>query len=168
MKPLLLLAIVFSTFFSVSAQESQTDATTYYFIRHAEKDTSDKSNRNPNLTETGKARAEKWNTVFKTVDFDLVYSTNYNRTLQTAQPTATGQELEIEIYDPRQLNPKDFVENTKGKTVLVVGHGNTTPMFVNAILGESKYQNMAESDNSSLFIVTVVGEYKTDQVLTID
>ena len=38
---------------------------TYYFIRHAEKDRSDSNNENPHLIDIGKQRAQHWNEVFK-------------------------------------------------------------------------------------------------------
>ena len=40
-----------------------------------------------------------------------------------------------------------------GKLVLVVGHSNTTPKLVNAILGDQKFEQMRDNDNSSLFII---------------
>ena len=57
-----------------------------------------------------------------------------------------------------------FRSETKGKTVLVVGHSNTTPVFANKILGEKKYENMDDNDNASLFIVTISGDNKTSKV----
>ena len=41
---------------------------TYYFIRHAEKDRSDSNNENPHLIDIGKQRAQHWNEVFKNID----------------------------------------------------------------------------------------------------
>lgn len=60
------------------------NTTTYYLIRHAEKDQSDKSNRNPHLTDEGLKRAENWSKILANVKFDKIYSTNYYRTLETA------------------------------------------------------------------------------------
>ena len=57
-----------------------------------------------------------------------------------------------------------FQVNTKGKTVLVVGHSNTTPVFANKILGEKKYENMDDNDNSSLYIVTISGDQKKSKI----
>ena len=54
-----------------------------------------------------------------------------------------------------------FVQETKGKSVLVVGHSNTTPVFVNSIIGVKKYNNMDDNDNASLYIVTIIGDKKT-------
>ncbi|MHA6280190.1 phosphoglycerate mutase family protein [Salinimicrobium sp. CAU 1759] len=147
----------------------QESVTQYYFIRHAEKDESNKEDRNPNLTPEGVARATKWAEVFKEVEFDFIFSSNYNRTMQTAKTIANSQEKDVDIYDPRQLNDPAFQEKTKGKTVLVVGHSNTNPAFVNLVLGEKKFQDVDEKEYGSLFIVTVApnGE-KSSQVLYIN
>ena len=63
---------------------------------------------------------------------------------------------------------EEFQKVTKGKTVLVVGHSNTTPYFANKILGEDKYQDIDDSVNSMLFIVTIDGNNKTSEVKEID
>ena len=138
---------------NIKVDTTQEEVSTYYLIRHAEKDRSDSSNQNPDLNEDGLNRAEKWAEVFKDIEFDAVYSTDYNRTLQTAGPTAEMKKLEIMKYDPRKLFDENFAENTKGKTVLVVGHSNTTPQFANMILGENKYQDLDDSENGAVFIV---------------
>lgn len=169
MKYLIILTLAFSFILPVNAQEeTKSTTTTYYLIRHAEKDRSDKTNKNPGLTKDGLTRAENWSNVFKNITFDAVYSTNYNRTQQTATPTAQSKNLEIQSYDPRNLFSEDFAKTTKGKTVLIVGHSNTTPMFVNAILGEKKYEYIDDHNNGSLFIITISEDNKTDQVLQIN
>jgi broad specificity phosphatase PhoE len=137
--------------------------TSFYLIRHAEKDTTDKQNRNPELTTIGKERAKKWAKVFEDVEFDEVYSTDYSRTKMTASPTADVKNLEIKLYDPRTIDTKQFQKTHKGKTMLIVGHSNTTPMIVNEFLGQEKYSEMNEHDNGSLFIL----QFK-DSVLTSD
>ncbi|RNC79843.1 MAG: phosphoglycerate mutase [Winogradskyella sp.] len=147
-------------------QEQKT--TTFYLIRHAEKDRSDKSNRNPHLTEKGLKRADNWANVLKDVKFDAVYSTNYNRTKETALPTAKANNLELKLYDPRNLDLKQFSDETYGKTVLIVGHSNTTPMFANGLLGEKKYEMIADDNNANLYIVTVKPDDKSSTVLVVD
>ena len=149
---------------SVLISCKQEKTTTYYLIRHAEKDRSDVTNRNPNLNDKGLERAKKWAEYFKNIDLDAVYSTEYNRTMQTATPTATSKKLEIISYNPRKMYDSLFQANTTGKTVLVVGHSNTTPVFANKILGEEKYQDMSDNDNFSLYIVTIKGDKKTSKV----
>ncbi|WP_456440245.1 phosphoglycerate mutase family protein [Psychroserpens sp.] len=164
-----LLIIIFISIPSFSQEKNtESSTTTYYLIRHSEKDRSDKTNKNPNLNEAGTERAKNWSQVFGNVDFDAVYSTNYNRTIETATPTAKSKELEILFYDPRNLYSEVFAKATSGKTVLIVGHSNTTPVFVNAILGEKKYEYMDDHDNGSLYIVTISEGNKIDQVLKIN
>lgn len=166
MKKLVLLLIL-ALSFGMCAQENQEN-TTYYLIRHAEKDRSNPNNNNPELTRKGYFRAETWAKVFEKVPLDAIYSTNYNRTLMTAFHTSQQQQIEISMYDAKDLYSADFQATTRGKTVLVVGHSNTTPAFVNKILGEDRYQTMKDNDNSSLYIVTVTGDSKNVQILTIN
>lgn len=149
-------------------QAEQKATTTYYLIRHAEKDRTDENNRNPHLTDAGKARAENWANILKDVKFDMVYSTDYNRTKETATPTANANELELTLYDPRNMDAKAFMQDTKGKTVLIVGHSNTTPMFANGLLGEKTYDMIADDNNGNLYIVTINGNSKTSTLLKVD
>jgi broad specificity phosphatase PhoE len=142
--------------------------TTYYFIRHAEKDRSDPENRNPALTELGQERAQNWMRVFKDIALDAVYSTDYNRTQQTAAPTAQSKSLNVESYNPRTLNDSLFSNATQGKTVLVVGHSNTTPSFVNAVIGTKTYGDIDDSNNGNLYVVRVQGDRKEAQLLHVN
>lgn len=141
-----------------SSQEQKI--TTYYLIRHAEKDRTDTTNSDPNLNEQGKKRALKWAEVLKEINLDAVYSTNYKRTMQTAMPAAKDRDLSIKNYDPRNLFDEEFKNSTAGKTVLIVGHSNTTPQFVNAILKQPKYGDLDDSENGALFIVQVLPDGK--------
>lgn len=150
---ILILSILFS---STPAEFQQKEPeTTYYLIRHAEKDRSNSSDRDPQLTEKGKERAANWANILKEIDLDAVYSTPYARTMQTAQPTATKNNVRIQNYDSKNLYSKEFQEATKGKKVLVVGHSNTTPQFVNAILQHSKYDDIDDDENGALYIVKI-------------
>jgi 2,3-bisphosphoglycerate-dependent phosphoglycerate mutase len=133
----------------------ENDVTTYYLIRHAEKDRSDSANHNPDLNAEGKKRAQKWAEVLKDIEFDAIYSTNFKRTMQTAQPLAQQNGLEVLSYDPRSLYNEDFRNATQGKIVMVVGHSNTTPQLANAMLQTRKYKDIDDSENGALFIVRV-------------
>ena len=165
---LLVITLSFPSFAQEKMEKTESATTTYYLIRHAEKDRSDKTNRNPDLTEAGKTRAIHWSEIFQNVKFDAVYSTKYNRTMQTATPSAKKNELELEFYDPRALYSDDFAKATKGKVVLVVGHSNTTPAFVNMILKEKKYKDIDDNNNGNLYIITISEGKIIDQVLTIN
>jgi broad specificity phosphatase PhoE len=152
-----------------AAKDPSEAITTYYFIRHAEKDTTDAQNEDPELTETGEKRTQDWVKTFKDIDFDLIYSSEYKRTLNTARPIAEAKNKEVKFYNTEKLNDKDFQKNTKNKTVLVVGHSNLNPEWVNYILGRKKYQDIDEKVYGSLFIVTVhPDDSRTSQVLYVN
>jgi 2,3-bisphosphoglycerate-dependent phosphoglycerate mutase len=135
-------------------QKSAQEVTKYYFIRHAEKDTSDPDDRDPKLTQEGVARSQNWSRVFKEVDFDIIYSSNYKRTTATAKAVADARQKDVSIYDASKLNDEEFQKNTQGKTVLVVGHSDSNPKFVNYILEDEKYSDIDDSESGSLFIVS--------------
>lgn len=169
MKKILFLSLILlTTLASFSQSEENSETSTYYFIRHAEKDRSDASNPNPHLIEKGKERAEHWKEVFKNITFDAIYSTNYHRTIETAQPTASKNNIVITLYNPKGIDVQEFLKNTQGKTVLVVGHSNSTPVFVNAVLGEEKYQHIDDNNNANLYIVTISGDNISDTLLLIE
>lgn len=148
------------------ARVPSEEITTYYFIRHAEKDTTDSKSEDPELTEAGRKRSQDWVKTFQDIDFDHIYSSDYKRTLNTAKPIAESKNKEIEIFNTEKLNDNDFQENTKDKTVLVVGHSNLNPEWVNYILGKKQYDDLDESVYGSLFIVTIhPDDSRTSQVL---
>lgn len=167
----LLLPVLLSIGNSHRLQPENQDkaVTTYYLIRHAEKDRSDPSNSNPHLNQDGTERAIKWAEVFRDIPLDQVYSTDYNRTRQTASPIANSKKLEVMSYDAKKLFTKELQKSTNGKNVLFVGHSNTTPQFANMILEENKYENIDDSENGALFIVQILPDgSKTCKVLYIN
>ena len=144
------------------------EATTYYLIRHAEKDRSDPSNSNPELTLEGRQRSQRWSAVFERIALDAVYSTNYLRTIQTASPTAEAHHIAIQFYDPRALYSEEFKASTTGQNVLIVGHSNTIPELANAILCEQQFENIPDDINSYLYVITVIDNYANSILFTID
>lgn len=162
MKKILFLFVFFCSV-AIYAQET----TTYYLIRHAEKNRTDSKNKDPYLNLKGLNRADNWAEVLSTVKFDMVYTTGYNRTKQTAMPTAELNKLPLLLYNPGKMYDAAFKNNTNGKNVLVVGHSNTTPAFVNKILGEKKYEDIDDSNNANLYIVTVTKETVTSVLIKV-
>lgn len=131
---------------------------TYYLIRHAEKDRSNPDDRDPELNQRGLGRAMHWAEIFQDTPLDAIYSTEYARTTMTAAPVAVKKDITVTYYDPDMLGIESFKADNLGKNVLVVGHSNTTPEMVNRLVGEDLYSGMDDSDNGSLFIVTMVGD----------
>ena len=130
---------------------------TFYLIRHAEKDRSDPENLDPELNQKGMGRAMHWAEILSDVPMDAVYTTDYERTSMTAAPISVKQDITVQYYDPETLDVVQFKLDNLGKNVLVVGHSNTTPALVNKLIGEERYGPMDDSDNGSLFIVQLFG-----------
>jgi broad specificity phosphatase PhoE len=164
-KQIILLLILFCAATTTFSQQTEKiDNSTYYLIRHAEKDRSDPTDKNPNLSKKGRLRALNWSRIFDQFKIDAVYSTNYKRTLQTAQYVANAKKLSIKIYDPFEIDYVKFLEDTKGKNVLIVGHSNTIPGFANKLIGEEIYTEIDDQNNANLYIVTL-GDSKISNVL---
>jgi broad specificity phosphatase PhoE len=149
-------------FFVLQVSFGQNSITTYYFIRHAEKVDNSK---NPDLSEIGFERAKLWNKIFSEINLDAIYSTDFKRTLQTITPIANSKKVTIINYDPKTIDIESFKKNTLGKKVLVVGHSNTIPNFVNQIIDKNIYNDIDDVIFGNLYIVTINGDSISHQLL---
>ena len=129
-------------------------ATTFILVRHAE---TAGGGSNPNLSTEGQNRANELRRILNNVPLNAVFSTNFNRTMQTAEPTATDQGFSIINYDPFNLNPfvDSVLDDYHEGFVLIVGHSNTTPSLLNVLVGSSTYSDIPESEYDNLFVVNV-------------
>ena len=180
----LIIALLLSSLISVGAKEVPAEATVVYLVRHTEKDLTIK--KDPPLTDQGKLRAKKWAEVLSDVSIDEIYSTDTLRTRDTAGPSAELFSKQVKLYHPYEINMGDLVEENKGKNILVVGHSNTVPNMVNHLLetkqstdvadnkssssdnDTKEYEELDESEYNKLFIVTILGEQRHVQVLTVN
>lgn len=124
--------------------------TTIYIVRHAEKDTQQKNN--PPLTPAGLQRAQDLAKLLKNEPVSSVYSTNFTRTLSTAQPTADEHQVTITLYDsiPQLMNLISFHNK---KDVLIAGHSNTILDIAKALGTTPVKQEIADSDYDNLLIL---------------
>jgi broad specificity phosphatase PhoE len=169
MKKQLLLAILLI----ISSFELQAQKTTYYLVRHAEKDTSVAGSTmmqaNPPLSEKGMQRANRLASILEKEQIDYIFSTNYLRTISTAKPVATIKDQRILLYDPnRKLAFADSIQQAPfvGKTILIVGHSNTIPPLVNTILKTNKYQNLNDNEYGFIYKLTLEKGQVKDTVIT--
>lgn len=140
---------------------------TYYLIRHAEKVRTDPKDQDPTLNIDGLMRAKRWATYFEPIKIDEIYITKYIRTKQTISFIAQQKQVSPKRYDPNTIYSEEFLKETNGKTVLIAGHSNTTPHLVNQLIGEEKYKDMDDSDNATLFKVTINGNDKKVETITV-
>ncbi len=140
---------------------SSQDCYTIYLIRHAEKQISDENPRDPELTLCGFERAEYIANYLSQINLDVVYSTDYLRTLQTAEPTALSKGMDIKIYDPNELDEFALMLLSEHKNVLVVGHSNTTAVLTGLLTGEeNKSLSMSEEEYNRVYQVTICNNKK--------
>jgi len=129
---------------------------TLYLVRHAEKQ---KEADNPHLTRCGKFRAQQLADILKYAKINAIYSTSYNRTLETAGPTAKEHSLGIKQYSPRGLDQLARMLKQNKQNALIVGHSNTTPALA-ALLIDDNVEKIAEHEFNYLYQIHV-SEQKT-------
>ena len=136
--------------------------TTYYIVRHAEKETpTAMSNTTMTsdvpLSEAGKQRAEALKEILQNENIKHIYSTNFVRTKSTAQPLADTIHVPVEIYDPKDPAFISKLKSLDGN-VLIVGHSNTVDDLVNELSGKKEINgDLPDTEYGDLFIVKKKG-----------
>jgi len=148
------IVILLMAVHSLSIAQSEGEMFTIYLVRHAEKDLSSENSRNPTLTECGKLRAENFANFFSDIDIGSVYSSDYIRTVDTANPVANAKEIKVELYNPRQLGEVANSLLRKKQDALVVGHSNSTGQLAGLLIGE-EVSGMDESIYDRIYQVVV-------------
>ena len=147
------MRLLLTIFLAFSIPEN--DCSTFYLIRHAEKVRINKTDKDPALNEKGIIRAMNWKEYFIDKDISKIYSTNYKRTLETVKPIEVATGLTAILYSPSSIDYENFISSNKGEIVLVVGHSNTIPDFVNELINDQVYSQIDDLNNSNLYIVNL-------------
>jgi len=134
--------------------------TTVIVVRHAEKGTDDP--RDPSLTVAGQQRALALSSVLKDAGVTAIYTTQYKRNRQTAEPLAQQSGIAITERPITAANTPSYAQDlaseiltrSAGKSVLVVGHSNTVPDIVKALSG-SVVPAITDPEYDHIFIVTI-------------
>ena len=158
----LLACLFFLAGFATSAT-AQDEPTVIIVVRHGEKQTSDPANPDPPLSETGARRAQSLVQMAEEAGVSVVYTTQFRRARETAQPLA--DKLKIPII-PMEVNggnlnsypsamAKGILAKHAGKTILVIGHTNTVPQTVEALGGKLPPAIEDASEFDRLFVVIV-------------
>ena len=161
------MKIILTLFISLSYIPSE-QCSTFYLIRHAEKVRTDKSDKDPKLNEYGMLRAIKWQEYFSDKNISKIYSTNYKRTLETVKPIQESSDIIPIIYSPSDIDYKNFIMSNKTEVVLIVGHSNTIPDFVNGLISENVYSQIDDLNNSNLYVVNICESGTSHKLLKID
>ena len=143
---------------------------TVYLVRHAER--ADEPRQDPPLTEKGTARSQELARVLANANIKAVFSSQFLRTKQTAEPLAkhanvsvTSISLSLNPSNPRQISEQSTTEvankilERAGESVLVVGHSNSLPDLIKT-LGGDVTPVIDEKKFDDLFVVTVYAKGK--------
>lgn len=127
--------------------------TTIYLVRHAEK--SVLPAENPHLSDEGKTRAMALRDILITKNVMHIYSTNYNRTLETASPLSLSSGINIQLYKPDTSGR--FLTKIKSlkSNLLIVGHSNTVLLMLDSLGLHPAIKSIPENDYDNLFIISV-------------
>jgi 2,3-bisphosphoglycerate-dependent phosphoglycerate mutase len=137
MNKLILSLLIFISipFFMVQAAEkkhkiSEEKSYSLYLIRHAEKKI---DQDDPGLTQCGKFRAKQLASILEYAKVTKIYSTRYQRTMETAAPLSQQQKLAIKNYAPNKLEQLAWQLMKEKENAVVFGHSNTTSQLAELI-----------------------------------
>jgi broad specificity phosphatase PhoE len=124
--------------------------TVVLLVRHADRDGNNDALKVPEGTD----RAQKLADVVAKAGVTAIYSTSWNRTRATAEPSAEALDLEIETYGSPQEVANLIGADHPGDVVLVVGHSNTQKSIIETILEQEFYPDQPYiEDFDNLFVI---------------
>ncbi|MGI8468881.1 MAG: SixA phosphatase family protein [Pyrinomonadaceae bacterium] len=144
---------------------------TIILLRHAEKDVSPQANKyDPDLTAAGKERAERLVETIRKYKPEQIFSTNYKRARETVDPLAENlnekYRIQVQSYDFDELEAfADTLLKSNARTIVVVGHNNTTPALANLLIKQNKYKDLQDSEYDKIFIIKIKNGKVKDTVI---
>jgi broad specificity phosphatase PhoE len=139
-------------------------STTYYIVRHAEKEGGAAMSMvsDPPLSAEGERQALDLKNFLQQQKIKTIYSTNYARTMATAEPTRQFYGITLKMYDARNNDRLvEELKNISDGNVLVVGHSNTVDDIVNGLTGRAEMTDLADNEYGNAFIVKRKGSSYT-------
>lgn len=135
--------------------------TTYYIVRHAEKETANAITTDVPLSEAGKQRTAALKNLLQKENIRHIFSTNFIRTQSTVQPLARVINVPVEIYDPMDSQFVSKLKSLDGN-ILIVGHSNTIDNLVNDLSGKKEINgDLTGSEYGDLFVIKKKGNQTT-------
>lgn len=150
----MMIAVLF--LFALSSDiAAQSRTKTIVLVRHAEKmPTVEGDKGDPDLSPEGKQRAERLAKLLKKYKPHEIFSTDYKRTKQTAEPIAKIRNKQIQTYDPAKL--ADLVAKIMPSNTdhyLIVGHSNTAPGLANLIAKKEVFRNLLDTEYGVFWVI---------------
>lgn len=172
---LILISMLFSVvvFCQPAVAQEEFKPITVFLVRHGEREQEPK--QDPPLSKDGVARSQALARLLSNAGIKAIFTSQYTRTKQTAEPLATKLGLTVTPFtlkvnpsNPRQIAAESTAEVTNkileqaGQSVLV-GHSNSIPDVIK-MLGGDVVPTIDEKKFDDLFIVTVYAKGKAKVV----
>ena len=138
MKRLLAALLLLVLAAPASAAPADSTYSTVILVRHAEKNPHP-AGGDAGLNTKGLLRARELARTLEGAGVSAVYASWYGRARLTAEPLAGAIGDSVRVYDPNHLDAlatRVRVEG-KGKTVVIVGHGDTIGPTIEALTGQA-------------------------------
>lgn len=148
----ILLFILACCFVGNTIAKDETGNYTLYLVRHAEKHLDGRPD--PGLTKYGTGRSELLAYWLSDRDIKDVWSSDYKRTRETAEPVLSRFGLQISIYDAGNLGALSEKLLSRKNNAVIVGHSNTTPDLAR-LLCQCDINDMDEMEHDRLIVVSV-------------
>ena len=168
------VAMSLALFAQAAIAQEEFKPITVFLVRHAEKEAEPK--QDPPLTKEGVARSQELARMLGTAGIKAIYTSQFLRTKQTAEPVATKFSLSPTALTlkPNPANLRLIAEESTadlvnkilqrpGDRVLVIGHSNWIPDVIK-MLGGDTVPTIDEQKFDDLFIVTVYAKGKAKVV----
>lgn len=131
-------------------------------VRHAEKDTSDPKERDPELTPKGRERAARLATLLGKASITRLVATEYKRTQHTLAPLGERVAKPVEVRSAARTSDlvRELRDAPAGSTTVVATHSNVVPSIVQelgggALRGVGADGALPDDDYSRVLVVSV-------------
>ncbi|CAN5787379.1 phosphoglycerate mutase family protein [soil metagenome] len=140
-------------------QENLFEGSTFYLVRHAEKDTGN----NPPLKKIGYCRAGDLYRVLKNKKISKIYVSQYRCTELTADSLRIYSKVNVIKYKADEKGDDLFynmgLQSRREKAILIVGHSNTIPAIIRRFgVKDFNLVEIPDHEYDNLYIVKV-GRY---------
>lgn len=152
MRALLICFIASLTLTACATNTSVRNDYTLYLVRHAEKVPDDSND--PVLNDAGKARANKLAESLQSKSIRSIWSSDYQRTRETAAPLAKHLRLKVMTYAAGEPEKLQMQLEKRHENALIVGHSNTIPELAR-ILCNCEVADMEETEYDRLIVIVV-------------
>ena len=127
-----------------------------FLLRHAER--AEYESRDGVFSEAGEARARNLADLLRDAGVKAIYTSEYTRTIQTAEPLAHALQITPTAVGDEDL--EDHIATTlrlvhasaPDDVVVIVGHGDTVPLLLEA-LGHPEEVTIGEREHDDLFLM---------------